>query len=264
MRFRRIRCFALSFLLLPLLGLGAYADSYLGSTLSSFAVLGGSAVTNTGATTITGNVGVYPGTSITGESTITLTGVYDVANSTAGLAQTQLTTAINTLLGLPTTKSLTGLDLGGMTLTAGVYSFSSSAQLTGALTLNAQGLNNQVFVIETGSTLTTASASSVLIINPGTNDAVYWVIGSSATLGSGTSFLGNILASTSITMNSGATDTCGSVLASTGLVSLDNNTISTGCAGAGGGKTTPEPGTLGLMGSGLAILAGIARRRMRI
>jgi hypothetical protein len=147
-----------------------------------------------------------------------------------------------------------------MTLTAGVYTFSSSAQLTGALTLNAQGLNNQVFVFETGSTLTTASASSVTIINPGTNDAVYWVVGSSATLGSGTSFEGNILADTSITLGSGATDSCGSVFASTGMVSLNNNTIAAGCEDSTVPAAVPEPGTLLLLGSGIIGLAARMRR----
>jgi hypothetical protein len=272
----RLRAFSLMVLLLVVLSLAgsAYADSILGTPLSNYAVLGGSAVTNTGPTTITGNVGVYPGTSITGESTITLTGAYDAAN--AGLAQSQLTTAIGTLLGLPTTQSLTGQDLGGMTLTAGVYTFSSSAQLTGALTLNAQGLANQIFVFETGSTLTTASASSVKIINPGANDALYWVIGSSATLGSGTAFEGNILAADSITMGSGSTDGCGRVLASTGMVTLNNNTISIGCGsgtgegsgsgglnGGGGGTTVPEPGTLVLLLSGLLPIGLLMLRKLR-
>ena len=105
-----------------------------------------------------------------------------------------------------------------MTLTAGIYHFASSAQLTGALTLNAQGDPNAFWVFQMGSTLTTASASSVSISGSanGGNDAVYWQVGSSATLGTGTSFVGNIVALASITLNTSATIGCGSALARNG------------------------------------------------
>ena len=123
---------------------------------------------------------------------------------------------------------MTGQDLGGLTLTPGVYCFSSSAQLTGTLTLDAQGNPNAVFIFKIGSTLTTASNSSVVVINTGGNSSiacnVFWQVGSSATLGTGTSFAGNILALTSITLNTGA-NVSGRVLARNGAVTLDTNNV---------------------------------------
>jgi type VI secretion system secreted protein VgrG len=100
------------------------------------------------------------------------------------------------------------------------------------------------------------------VFTNGLDKNVYWQVGSSATLGTTTMFAGNILALTSITMNTGAGISCGSALARNGAVTLDNNVIGGGCAG--GGATVPEPGTLGLMGSGLIILAGVARRKLRV
>ena len=121
-------------------------------------------------------------------------------------------------------SDLTGIDLGGLTLTAGAYRYTSSAQLTGALTLDAQGDPNAQFVFEIGSTLTTASASSVLLINGASPCNVYWQVGSSATLGTTTAFQGNVLALTTISLNNGAT-VIGRVLARNGEVTLINNVL---------------------------------------
>jgi hypothetical protein len=260
MRSRRIRCFALSFLLLPLLVLGAYAGTIKLGTAGSYAVLAGSTVTNTGSSVLNGNLGVSAGCALTGFPPGIVNGKTNKCNAKAAQAQIDLTTAFNQGMGLFPTGTLTGQDLGGLTLKHGVYFFASSAQLTGTLTLNNNGNPNAVFVFQIGSTLTTGSSSSVVFTN-GPDKNVFWVVGSSATLGTGTKFAGNILALTSITLNTGASIVCGSALARNGAVTLDNNVI-TSCRSQG--TSVPEPGTISLMGSGLVILAGVARRRMRI
>ncbi|MEO8215575.1 MAG: ice-binding family protein [Acidobacteriota bacterium] len=197
-------------------------------TAQGFAVLGGSAVTNTGASAINGDVGVFPGTSITGfPPGIIVGGAPHSADAVAGQAQTDLTTAYNAVAGTACNVDLTGQNLGGLTLTPGVYCFSTSAFLTGTLTLDLQGNPNALFIFKTGSTLTTASGSSVVLINSGGTTCppnLYWQVGSSATLGTGSTFAGNILALASITMNTGA-GLSGRALARNGAVTLDTNTI---------------------------------------
>src|ERR1700687_3021050 len=194
-------------------------------TAASFAVLAGSTVTNTGTTVLNGNVGVSPGSAVTGFPPGIVNGVISVADAVAAQAQIDNISAYNVLAGKPITTNLTGQDLGGKTLIAGVYGFNTSAQLTGTLTLNGQGNPNSVFIINTGSTLTTASASSILLINGAQGGNVFFRVGSSATLGTTTSFVGDIIALTSITLNNGATINCGDALARNGAVTLDNNTI---------------------------------------
>lgn len=196
--------------------------------LSSFAVLAGSTITNTGPTVITGNIGVSPGSAITGFPPGIVLPPYAIYQNEAvsARAQSDLTTAYNLLAGRPATADLTGQDLGGQTLTAGVYNYSTSAQLTGTLTLDAQGDPNAVFIIKIGSTLTTASASSVQLINGAQGANVYFQVGSSATLGTETDFAGKIFALTSITLGNGADIDCGAALARNGAVTLDTNTIS--------------------------------------
>jgi hypothetical protein len=164
-------------------------------------------------------------------------GTIHSADAAALAAQNDVTTAYNSLVGQACTQDLTGLDLGGRTLTAGVYCFSSSAQLTGALTLNAQGNANAVFIFKMGSTLTTASASSVVLINGGFPSNVFWQVGSSATLGTATSFAGNILALTSITVTTGAR-VAGRTLARNGAVTLDTNAVTATYQPASAATTT--------------------------
>ncbi len=214
----------------------------LGSA-ESFGVLGGSTVTNTGPTTVNGDLGVSPGSAVTGfppGSVVPPSQIYE-NDAVAQQAQDDVTISYNNLAGQTCDTDLTGQDLGGRTLMSGVYCFSSSAQLTGDLTLNAQGNADAVFIFQIGSTLTTASDSSVVFINisgePSCN--VFWQVGSSATLGTNTEFAGNILALTSITLNTGASVT-GRVLARNGAVTMDSNTIKS-CAAAPNPTSTSTP-----------------------
>ncbi len=198
-------------------------------SLESFAILAGQSVTNTGPTTITGNIGISPGDTITGAGSITLTGTIYAGNAAALQAQNDLTTLYNFLSAQPTSPGgdLTGQDLGTLTpLTPGVYSFSSSAALNGTLVLDAQGDPDAVFIFNIGSTLTTGAGSSVVLINGAQGGNVFFVVGSSATLFTSTSFAGQIVALTSITLQTTASIQCGAALARNGSVTLDTNTIS--------------------------------------
>jgi hypothetical protein len=208
---------------------------------ATFAVLGGSTVTNTGKTNVTGDVGVSPGTSITGFAdtgglgTVTGGTVHQNNDVASQNAQTDLTVTYNSLAAMPcvvgSANDLTGKDLGGMTLSPGVYCFSSSAGLTG--TLHLSGAASAVYVFKIGSTLTTASNSFVIVDNNPCGGNVYWQIGSSATLGTGTTFAGNIIAFASITITTHVTIS-GRALARNGAVTMDTNVVTACGAGIGG------------------------------
>ncbi len=266
MHSQHLRFLAGLVLALVLLGAAAWAQSTLG-TAQPFAVLGGSTVTNTGLTTVTGDLGVSPGSAVTGFTGApngTVVGTTHAADAVALSAQNGTTTFYNSLAAAACSADLTGQNLGGLTLTPGVYCFSSSAQLTGTLTLNAQGNSASTFIFKTGSTLTTASSSSVLMINGGNPCGVNWQIGSSATLGTTTTFIGNLVALTSITLNTGAT-IVGRALARNGAVTLDTNTISfAGCTAVGTPPAVPTLTTWAVIAlSGLLALAGYATLRRR-
>jgi hypothetical protein len=249
----------------------ALAASILGSELASFAVLGAETVTNTGATTLTGNLGVSPGSAITGffgtvvnDGPGVVIGTVHQTDAFASLAQSQLGGAGGalTILGLLGPGTTLGVDLAGLTLAPGVYTVpAGTSNLTGTLTLDGGGAADAAWVFQMPSTLITSPGSVVNLINPGANAGVYWNVGSSATLDTTTSFQGNILALASITLNTGATIGCGSALTSTGAVTLDTNTISTGCNGGTLPAPVPVPAALWLFGSGLLGLVSVARRK---
>jgi len=199
----------------------------LGSA-SSFAILAGETITNTGPTTVAGSaggdIGLYPGTSFTGSAQVTRSGSVHLADTAASQAKDALVTAYNDAAGrTPVTTIAT--ELGGQTLTPGVYDSSSGTfQITGTLTLDANGDPDPVFVFLTSSTLITASDSTVSLINGALPCRVFWKVGSSATLGTNSNFVGHIFALTSIQAQTGA-KIQGQLLARNGSVTLDTNTI---------------------------------------
>ncbi|MEU2624278.1 ice-binding family protein, partial [Streptomyces sp. NPDC007157] len=215
----------------------------------SFAVLAGSATTNTGPSVITGDVGVSPGTSITGYGPpAVVNGTQHSADTVAQDAQTDLITAYDDAAGQPSDGALPP-DAGGLTLDPGVYTASTTLGLTGTLTLDAHGDPNAVWVFQIGSGLTTASSSSVSLINGASPCNVFWKVGSSATLGTSTAFEGNILAMTSITATTSATIE-GRALARNGAVTLDTNTITRPQCATGTTGATTTAGTTGATTTG--------------
>lgn len=207
----------------PLTALAA-TDPNLG-TAGNFAVLSGAGMTNTGPTWITGAIGASSA-GITGFPPGTA-GPQHVGDSTYTTAETDLVTAYNNATQ-PTTTDYSGVDLGGLTLGPGVYNQTTAPPLTGTLTLNGLG----VYIFREGSTLVTASGSRVVLIGGAQPCDVFWQVGSSATIGTSTTFIGNIMATASIQMQTGATLN-GRALARTAAVTLDTNRIiQPSCAGS--------------------------------
>ncbi|MGP0074736.1 MAG: ice-binding family protein [Bryobacteraceae bacterium] len=214
-------------------------------TSANFAILAGSTVTNTGTSTIVGGVGVSPGSSITGFPPGTVSsGTIHRTDAAAGQAETDLGTAYGNAAGQMATMDLTGQNLGGLTLSPGVYHFSTSAQLTGTLTLNGGGNSNAIFIFQIGTTLTTATSAVVSAINGAQAANIFWQVGSSATLGTSTIFVGNILALTSITSNTSVL-MAGRLLAINGAVTVDTISLTYPTAippgGLGGLPPSPTP-----------------------
>lgn len=222
-------------LCLPVLG---FAQTGLGSA-ASYAVLAGSAITNTGPTTIRGDVGVSPGTSITGLPVGQPTpGTIHAGDVVAAQAKADLAIAYGFLAGMPCGTVMSGVDLGGKTLLPGVYCFATSAGLTGMLQLDAQGDTAAVFVFQIGSTLTTAANATVVLSNGAQIGHVWWQVGSSATLGIASVIQGNVLALASATLTTGAR-VQGRVLAQDGGVTMDANAlVGIGDVGTPTSKTT--------------------------
>lgn len=273
------------------------AAPLLGDRLDSFTVLGASTVTNVPTSEIVGNVGVWSGSSITGFNSAPGVAVSD-PQVTGGLvhattpeaesAQGQLTTARTNLSSLGV-GTLLPADLAGLTLSPGVYTVpAGTTNLSGSMTLDGEGNVSAGWIFQMPGTLITSPDSVVDIINTGDGAGVFWNVGSSATIDVNTDFLGNILALESITFNTFATNLCGRALAATGAVTLDQNSLAGTCEGmfsgtgglSGGLDVTsgddgvdvvsvlspapvkvPEPGTLGLLGAGLLVIAGLRRRR---
>lgn len=200
-------------------------------TTSTFAVLAGTTITNTGTTTISGDaggdVGLYPGTAFTGQASVTLSGAVHLADDVASIAKDDLVSAYNDAAGRTPTTAISADLGGGTTLYPGVYNSASSIGITGTLTLDAQGDPEAAFIFQAGSTLTTASNSRIILANGARFCRVFWQVGSSASLGTNSIFVGHILALTSIAANTGAVIQ-GQLLARNGEVTLDSNTITNG------------------------------------
>lgn len=205
-------------------------------TASSFSVLAGAGITNTGPTTMWGDAGTFATTSESGFGTVTILGTNHGGDAVTQQAKNDLTTAYNQAAASAPPTNVAD-ELGGLTLTPGVYD-GAALQLTGTLTLDTLGDPNAVFVFRTGSTLITASSSDVIVLGGGVACNVFWQVPSSATLGSASHLIGTVMASTSITADTGAT-IMGRLLASTGAVTLDTNTLTnTGCANSTMSTTT--------------------------
>lgn len=230
-----------------LLTLGLAAQAH-GATVTlgaaqSFAVLGASTVTNTGPSVVKGDVGVSPGTAITGFPPGTVTGSLRSNDPVASQARADAMIAYGFLTALPLTRTLSGTNLGGLTLFPGVYFFSSTAELTGTLTLDANGQMNPSFVFQIGTAFNAADANSSIIAIGGADPSqVYFAVGSSATIGTGGALIGTIIADQSITLKTGAS-LMGRALALNGAVTLDSNAV-----------TVPEPSSSILLLSGLGSL----------
>jgi len=240
----RIRGGILAAAAVALAGGTLVAATASGPTLGAagtFAVLGGSTVTNTGLTVITGDLGVSPGTAITGfPPGIVTGGAIHAGDDLAVAAHADAATAYLFLEGMASlpANNLSGTDLGGLTLQPGVYKFNSSAQLTGDLVLDARGDKNALFVFQIGSTLTTATGATVTVINGGSDfdtSRIFWQVGSSATLGVNTAFTGIVISYASITMVSGTT-LDGAALAINGAVTMDTNVVDVSASTGGNGN----------------------------
>jgi hypothetical protein len=210
----------------------------LGSA-STFAVLAGTTVTNTGPSVIKGDLGVSPGTAVTGFPPGTVSaGSIHSADAVASGAQDALTTGYNSAASAPTTATVPDVgNIGGETLVPGVYTSASSMMVDGTVTLNGGGDPNAVWIFKAGSTLVTGSASRVVLEDGAQPCNVYWQVGSSATLGTGSTFVGTIMALTSITVTTDVT-VAGRALARNGAVTLDSDTIAPQACGA---TVTPPP-----------------------
>ncbi len=230
-------------LVLPTVGLAAAAPDL--GTAGNYAIVAATTITNTGVSLIDGNLALV-GPSVTGMAGV-VTGRMDIGNAAAARADADVLTAFDDASGAGPVTEMSGVPLGGETLTPGIYHFGSSAALAGTLTLDGQGATNPVFIIQIGSTLTTGTGARVRLINGAAGCAVFWAVGSSATIGTGTSLQGNLIAKVSITMTTGATIGVGGgrnggrAFAQNGAITMDTNVIIAPTGSCVAAAPTPAP-----------------------
>jgi hypothetical protein len=236
-------------------------------TANSFAVLAGAGVTNTGPTVVNGDLGTYPTAAVSGfggAGNGTVNGSTHQADALAGKAQNDLTTAFNNAAGQTPFTTLAGGDnqLGTQTLTPGVYRFggATTANLIGSLTLDGQGDANAVFIFQATSTLVTAGASQVVLINGASSCNVFWQVGSSATLGAASVFRGTTMADQSISLGNAVT-VDGRLLARIASVTLINDTITRPQCATGGGSGGGSGGRGGPGGKPAVQITGVPGAR---
>ena len=245
---RGVLAFLLALFLISIGNITAHAAVLINlGNASQFGVLAGAGITNTGTTTITGDIGTFPTTTITGLGTVVLNGTNHAGDSVTQSAKPDLVSAYDNAAGQAvSTQYGTTQELGGLTLSGGVYNVSASFGVTGTLTLN--GDANSVWIFQMGSTLTTASNSHISLTGGAQASHVFWQVGSSATLGTNSQFSGTILAMDSITLTTGAA-ILGEVLARNGAVTMDGNTI----------NAVPEPSSILLSVFGAVAVFGSIR-----
>lgn len=273
-----IKTFSLAVVTAAVLVAQAHAQSILGSNAGYGVMAGGTVTINGAGTTINGSLGAIGPIAGPGSN-------YTVTNGSAGTTtvqnQTDFTRAFTGLGAMSPTTDLSGMILGttagALVLTPGVYNFTSTAQLTGTLTLDAQNQSNAVWVFQIGSTLTTAAGSSVvfanLAANSSVNDGVFWRVGTTTVLGANATFVGNVLGGSTFTFGAGAALNHGRALTGSGTMTLDSNAIdfdganagySGGLAFDGGGSAisaVPEPSIYALVVGLLTFAVVIVRRR---
>jgi len=224
------------------------------ASAATYAVLGSSTVTNTGPTVIDGDLGVSPGTAYTRFPPGTvINGTIHASDAASSQAMTDAAAVYNRLASETFTQDLSGQDLGSRTLTPGVYFFSTTAQLTGILTLDAGNDPNARFDFRIGSTLGSSVGSQVVLIDGAQAANVYWQVGTSMTLLSSSLLKGTVLASSSIVMGTGAT-VDGRLIALNGAITLDSNDVTVPPA-------IPEPAAYAALLAATALALAIRRRR---
>ena len=253
--YKKVRLISLTLFVLLLPIIVASATTINQGTTKDFAILSGSTITNTGSTTVRGNIGLYPGTSFVNQEGVTVSGTVHLNNQVASAAKDDLLTAYNQLDGLlPVTRIES--QLGGQTLLPGIYdSADGTFQITGTLILDGNGDPDAVFVFKTDSTLITEASSNVTVINSAQNCNVFWKVGTSATLGTNSYFVGNIYALTSITVTTEA-EVDGKLLAMNGAVTLDTNTITNAVCEVAEGITNGDSTEPGINGNSQETVTG--------